>query len=168
MADASNGRQDEQVAERAKRAAGLTEEQRQMEAAEPEQLEAYPLGSLEGDAKVTLRSLVKGGEPVEFTASMRAAEFPLRTGLVDFRKSGRALVTYEAQKIEVVVKREDGEVAGWKERQVLRPTFLEPVKGDLPEMVEAWFDRVMEESPEVGGALADRIAAKAAARLSVA
>jgi hypothetical protein len=106
---------------------------------------------------------------VIYTCSMRSAEVPLRGGLVNPRTTGRLLMTYEAFDGGLPVpEREDGQVVGWKVRQQLRPVYVEPVDGDLPEMVEAWFDRVMEDSAEVGGALADRIAAKAAARLSVA
>jgi hypothetical protein len=136
-----------------------------------EQIEAFPLGAVDGDAKVSLKTLIKPGEPVTYTCSMRSAEVPLRGGLVNPRTTGRLLMTYEAFDGGLPVPERDDDtrqVVGWKVRQQLRPVYVEPVEGDLPEMVEAWFDRVMEESAEVGGALADRIAAKAAARLSVA
>jgi hypothetical protein len=168
MADL-NGQQDEDmsVAERAKRAAGLSDEQRAAEA-EADQAEMFPLGSLEGDGR-TLRNLMRPTLPITSTVSLRSAEVPLSGGdLLNPEKTGRALVTYLPEKYEEVAEHEGTEAVAWKVRQVARPVFVEPVKGDLPDMVEAWFDRVMEESPEAGGALADRIAAKAAARLSVA
>lgn len=122
------------------------------------QLEAFPMGSVEGDAKVSLRTLIKSGETVENTASMRAAEVPLRGGLVDPRKAGRALVTYEVAKVEVVASREDGQIAGWKQRTTLRPTYVEPVGATDGDLIVHYFTELMSASPSEGGAVADRIA----------
>jgi hypothetical protein len=132
------------------------------------QMEAFPMGAVDGDAKVSLRSLVKVGESVEFTAAMRSAEVPLRGGLIDPRKGGRLLVSYEGAKVEVVPKREDGQVAGWKVRQSLRPTFVEPVGQTDADLIEHYFRELIAASPSEGGALADRIAAVAAEQLAAA
>jgi hypothetical protein len=132
------------------------------------QLEAFPMGSVEGDAKVTLRTLVKSGDATEFTASMRAAEVPLRGGLVDPRKPGRALVTYEVAKIDVVAVREDGELVGWKQRASLRPTYVEPIGATDADLIAHYFGEILAASPSEGGALADRIAAMAREALQAA
>src|SRR4051794_4660230 len=50
---------------------------------EPTEDELFPLGSIEGDPKVTLKNLIKSGKPIEYTVSMRSAEVPLRGGLPD-------------------------------------------------------------------------------------
>lgn len=132
------------------------------------QLETFPMGAVEGDAKVSLRSLVKAGEPVEHTASLRAAEVPMRGGLVDPRKPGRVLVSYEVAKIETVAVREEGKVTGWKIRQALRPTFVEPVGASDGDLLVHYFRELIAASPSEGGQVADRIAAVAAENLTAA
>lgn len=91
--------------------------------------ELFPLGSLPGDQK-TLKTVFKSGLPVEVTVSLRAAEVPVRDGLVDFEKAGRVLVAYEPHKVEVVAQREEGKLVGYKVRQVLRPSHVEQVAAE--------------------------------------
>jgi hypothetical protein len=91
-----------------------------------EQVEAFPMGSLEGDGK-TLKNIIKSGLPVELTVSMRAAEVPIRGGgLPDPDSLQRCFVTAEVAKYEPVPVRDDGKIVSWKIRCVLRPTYVEP------------------------------------------
>lgn len=91
--------------------------------------ELFPLGTLDGDPKKTLKNLLKAGLPVEVTASLSSAEVPVNAGLIDPEDSGRVLVSYEVQKAaEVIVKRgKDGKIVGYKIRQTLRPTYVEAI-----------------------------------------
>lgn len=132
------------------------------------QLEAFPRGSITGDAKITLRSLLKPGDNVEYTASMRSAEVPLRGGLVDPRSQGRALVTYESAKIETVPDREEGKLVGWKIRQTFRPTYVEPIGNMDADLIEHYFRQLLASSPQEGARLADRIGQLAGEALSTA
>jgi hypothetical protein len=97
---------------------------------EPTQEEMFPKGVLEGDNKVTLAKLIRANESVEVTASLMSAEVPLRGGLVDPRREGKVVVSYEAARYIPVPQREgepgDKKVKGWKVRCQLRPTYVEP------------------------------------------
>lgn len=97
---------------------------------EPEEL--FPLGTLDGDPKKTLKNLLKANLPVEVTASLSSAEVPVNAGLIDPEDSGRVLVSFEVQKAaEVIVKRgKDGKIVGYKIRQTLRPTYVEQIAAE--------------------------------------
>jgi hypothetical protein len=69
--------------------------------------ELFPLGSLEGDG-VTLKTIVKPSEKVETTVAMMSAEVPSSGGLLDPRREGMLLVTYELAQAPLVPKREGG------------------------------------------------------------
>lgn len=91
---------------------------------QPEE-ELFPLGSLEGDGK-SLKTLLRGGLPVEVTTSILSAEVPIRGGgLLDPERAGKVLVSYEVAKVETVLIREEGKIVKAKIRQVLRPTYVE-------------------------------------------
>jgi hypothetical protein len=93
-----------------------------------EQEELFPLGTVEGDPKKTLKNLIKPGLPVEVTASLMSAEVPVSAGMIDPDSPGRVMVSYEiATAAQVVVKRKEGRIVGYKIRQVLRPTFVEAI-----------------------------------------
>lgn len=98
---------------------------------EPEE-EMFPLGTLAGDPRATLRTLIRSGLPVETTASLMSAEVPLRDGLLDPNEDGRVVVSFEAAKFEVVPKKKDDKIVGWKIRQVLRPTYVENAETAVP------------------------------------
>lgn len=93
----------------------------------PTQEELFPRGSLEGDPRTTLSNIIRGGMAVEVTASLMAAEVPVRNGaLFDPEQAGEVLVTFAFQKVEVVAKRDgNGILEYWKLRQVLRPSYVQ-------------------------------------------
>lgn len=122
-----------------------------------EQLEAFPNGSVEGDAKITLRTLVKPGDSTSYTVSMRSAEVGLRGGLVDPRTTTRLLVTCEVAKVEEVAEREEGRVVGWKIRQTLRPTYVEPVGQMDGDLLVHYFRELAAASPQEGARVADQV-----------
>lgn len=98
---------------------------------EDDQLE-FPSGVVDaGSNTKTLKTLIRGGLPVELTVSLRSAEVPLRGGIPDPDSLTRLLVTAElAQVVPVPVREDVGGVrktVGWKVRAVLRPTFVEAV-----------------------------------------
>jgi hypothetical protein len=100
---------------------------------EPMQDDLFPKGYLDGDEKVTFKNLIRAGEPVEVTASLMTAEVPLRGGIVNPRKPGQVLVSYQVAKL-IPVPQRDGEpgseqIVGWKVRCQLRPTYVEPATG---------------------------------------
>ena len=98
-------------------------------AEEEEQIE-FPRGVIEigAGARRTLKSLIKGGLPVDMTVSMMSAEVPLRGGLPDPEGQVRIMVTTELHKVEEVAHREDGMVDSWKVRAHLRPVHAEIVE----------------------------------------
>lgn len=88
------------------------------------QEELFPTGSLDGDG-IDLKGLVKPGLPVEYTKSLLKGEVPGRKGLTEPDGQRRAVVTHELAEVVVVIKREDGEIAGYKIREKLRPVYVE-------------------------------------------
>lgn len=89
-----------------------------------DQEELFEHGSLDGDG-IDLKSLIKPGLPVEYTKSLLKGEVPGRKGLTNPNGERRAIVTHELAEVVVVIKREDGEIVGYKIREKLRPTFVE-------------------------------------------
>lgn len=91
----------------------------------------YPIGALFGDPDLTFARLKKSGRPVQVTASLTAAEVPIRDGkLLDPDKSGQVLVTVVPQKAELIYQREglkDGDytVTGYKIRQPLKTAYVQ-------------------------------------------
>jgi hypothetical protein len=90
-----------------------------------DQDELFPTGSLPGDG-IDLKRLIKPGKPVEYTKSLLKGEVPGRDGLTNPEGVRRAIVTHELAEVVIVIKREDGEITGYKIREKLRPTFVEP------------------------------------------
>lgn len=90
-----------------------------------DQDELFPTGSLPGDG-IDLKRLIKPGKPVEYTKSLLKGEVPGRDGLTNPEGTRRAIVTHELAEVVIVIKREDGEITGYKIREKLRPTFVEP------------------------------------------
>jgi hypothetical protein len=90
-----------------------------------EQDELFPIGSLPGDG-IDLKQLIKPGKPVEYTKSILKGEVPGRDGLTNPEGTRRAIVTHELAEVVIVIKREDGAIVGYKIREKLRPTFVEP------------------------------------------
>ena len=86
------------------------------------------LFALEGDKPLTLAGLGRRGVPIESEVSIMSASVPVR-GLIDPDKPGRLVISYEPQKYEYVPVRDRGNatITGWKLRQHLRVTYIEPV-----------------------------------------
>jgi hypothetical protein len=117
--------------------ARIDEEKRQQAAAageaDEDAGELFPLGTLEGDPKVTLKSLIKPGHSVEYTSSMMSAEVPLTEGLLDPNEQHRALVMLEfAGVTPVPIRKTDAtgtkKIVGWKIRQQFRVVHVQTVK----------------------------------------
>jgi hypothetical protein len=95
---------------------------------EEDQGEMFPLGSLDGDPKRTLKNLVRANIPIEYTCSLMSAEVPMLGGLQDLESSGEVLVSWEPSKVEIVPKRDadnPDRVKSAKVRQKLRPTYVQ-------------------------------------------
>lgn len=90
--------------------------------ASPEQM--FECGSLDGDG-IDLAQLIRPGLPVEYTKSLLEGEVPGRNKLTNPDAYRRAVVTHELAEVVVVIKREDGEIVGYKIREKLRPTFVQ-------------------------------------------
>jgi hypothetical protein len=88
------------------------------------QTDLFPHGSLQGDG-MDLKRLIKPGIPIEYTKSLLKGEVPGRKGLSNPEGERRAIVTHELAEVVVVIKREDGEIVGYKIREKLRPTYVE-------------------------------------------
>lgn len=102
------------------------EPESRLEHDEPEKL--FPLGTITGDPKLTFGRLVKQGRPVEVTASLTAAEVPIREGkLLDPDKAIQVLVTVLPKQAVLVYKREadDDTVTGYKIRQPLKTAYVQ-------------------------------------------
>jgi hypothetical protein len=89
-----------------------------------DQDELFPHGSLDGDG-VDLKGLIRPGLPVEYTKSLLKGEVPGRKGLTNPEGERRAVVTHQLAEVVIVIKREDGEITGYKVREKLRPTYVE-------------------------------------------
>lgn len=98
--------------------------------------ELFPLGSLEGDPKVTLKTLIKGGADVTALASMGSAAVPLTgNGFFDPEEEVVLLVRALPGGISPVPTHEksDGnrhKVKSWKATQKLDPIHVQPA-GDM-------------------------------------
>jgi len=86
--------------------------------------ELFPHGSLDGDG-INLKDLIRPGKPVEYTKSLLKGEVPGRRQLTNPEGERRALVTHQLAEVVIVIKREDGEIVGYKIREKLRPTYVE-------------------------------------------
>jgi hypothetical protein len=97
--------------------------------AEPTGDELFPLGTIEGDPRVTVRSLIKAGARVSVTASLSSAEVPVSGGLFDPEQEISVLVRCIPGKVEQVPKHEDKDgiqkVKEWTVRQSLRSIHVE-------------------------------------------
>ena len=101
---------------------------------EPTQEELFPLGTVDGDPKKTLKTLLRAGVPIKYTCALSSAKVPMRGGLIDFESSGDLLVTFESGKLEVVPKIEKDEggkrrVVEAELRQKLRVSYVQPADG---------------------------------------
>lgn len=88
----------------------------------------YPLGRISGDPKITFGKLIKPGRPVEVTASLTAAEVPIRDGkLLNPDAAVQVLVTVVPKQAVLVYKREPGDdmVTGYKIRQPLKVAYVQ-------------------------------------------
>lgn len=135
-----------------------------------EQADLFPRGQLAGDG-LALRDFFPTNLRYELTASMRSAEVPLSGGLLDPAKEGIAIVTYELERPEPVPIREGDrgakEIVGWKVRQVLRPVYVEPARGEAG-VIEGNFAALLAADETAAGALLDRLKERAGEKLATA
>lgn len=117
--------------------------------------EMFPLGSLTGD-NLTLAKILKG-TPDELTVSLRSAEVPVTGGLLDPRNFGRVLVTYEVEKVENVILRKEGEMTGWKAREVLRPTYVSDAN-NLDALVISEFSKIVQTDAQAAARVHETLA----------
>jgi hypothetical protein len=95
----------------------------------------FPVGSLEGD-DITPQARIKRNLPVKVEASIGKAAVPLRSGLLDPNKTGRALVSFRHAKDEDVPERKGGDgadrhdIVGWTIRQHLTATYVQPANDE--------------------------------------
>lgn len=95
---------------------------------DPDAPELFPLGTIEGDPRITFAKLFKANRQTEVTASLMAAEVPVAQGkLMDPDKVSQVLVTVIPHQAVLIYKRDyvDGPVVGYKIRQPLRTTFVQ-------------------------------------------
>lgn len=94
------------------------------------QAELFPDGVIDGDPRVTIKNLIRGGENVDLEVTLMQGKVPLRGGLVDPRRSGKVVVSHDAAKYLLIPQREgepgDKKVKGWTVRCQLKPTYSEP------------------------------------------
>jgi hypothetical protein len=92
--------------------------------------ELFPLGTVDGDPAVKVQNIIPKGVPVETTASLRSAEVPSRSGLLDPHAEGTVTVSFTVEKVELVLKREKDtrQIVGAKIRQVCRPVYVEQAR----------------------------------------
>lgn len=97
------------------------------------QQKLFDMGGLDGDSAVTVQNIIDEGDEIELTASLGAAEVPLKGGLVDPNERVRLFVTAEyAGKVDVPVRdRESREVESWKVRAKFRPTRCESIESAM-------------------------------------
>lgn len=140
-------------------------EMAEREATDAEQVEMFPMGTLEGDG-VNHKNLMRANEPVEFTIAMTGGEVPSSSGgMMDPRKESMLLVTVEPEDGGLPVPRREGDritgktVKGWKVRQKVRPIFIERVEGQEG-VIEANFQAFLEADAQRAAALLDRLAAR--------
>ena len=129
--------QDELAERRAARANGnggsASISQRARDGEEPEQPtdeELFPLGSLEGDSAVTLKTLLKPRVPVEISASMGTAAVPIKgSGFFDPEQEITLLVRVLPGGPVPVATRKKGDekakIEKWRVTQPLTPIYVQ-------------------------------------------
>lgn len=125
----------------------MTDEPQTDEQLAPDETEAemFPAGSLDGES-ITPQQLIKRGTPTEVTVSIGKAEVPLKSGMIDPNKMGRALVSYSFPKNEDVPHFE-GEgsarkITRWKIRTHLTAVYVEPAN-DEADLIRSEFAALM-------------------------
>ena len=141
------------------------------EAAEPEP-ELFPIGSVDGDQGVTIKTLIKSGQEVQFTMSMRSAEVPVRgQGMLHPDREAALLVRVEPGKAELVPVREgeagEKRITGWKVRQQLRPVHILRVEAKGAD-IEAGFRELCSGDARQAAQVLDRMQAALAEVLKAA
>lgn len=132
---------------------------------ETDDAQLFPMGSMEGD-KVTLSKIVKPGEKVSVEVSLRAASVPVAGGgLIDPRRDRKLLVTVEPGGPIMVPQRDEGKIASWTARQILRPIYVEAVQGGTAGDLEGLFAELLDADPTAASKALDSMQAKAVAVL---
>jgi hypothetical protein len=97
---------------------------------EPSEEELFPLGSLEGDSAVTLKTLLKARTPVEISASMGTAAVPIKgSGFFDPEQEITLLVRVLPGGPVPVATRKKGDeraqIEKWRITQPLTPIYVQ-------------------------------------------
>jgi hypothetical protein len=100
-----------------------------------EQEEMFPMGAVQGDHKVTMKTIAPSNTSRKTEAKMRATAIPLRDGLVRYGELVELLVTVEAGKVEEKPDLEEPEAGGrrkllgLKDVQHFRPVYVTSARG---------------------------------------
>jgi hypothetical protein len=123
---------------------------------EQAQDELFPMGTVDGDGR-SLKTIMKANAPTRSTVSISSAEIPSGGGLFDPERERTLLVTIEPGKVELVPVHKDGKVSEWKQRQTLRPTFIESASSYGAAQIEAMFTALLADDPRDAGKLLDKL-----------
>lgn len=80
--------------------------------ADDDQATMFPLGAVEGDAKVDWKKLVPAGKSVKLECNLSRAAVPLLNGLYRFGETGEVLVAFEAGMVKNVPDLEEDPAGG--------------------------------------------------------
>jgi hypothetical protein len=88
--------------------------------------EMFPVGSVEGDSKVTWKNMIKPGKPVTLTASLSSAQVPLTGGLLDPEREVTLVVRGLPGMPVPVAKHRDAQAGG--DHTVEEITMRQPIR----------------------------------------
>src|ERR1017187_3140301 len=88
--------------------------------------EMFPVGSVEGDSKVTWKNMIKPGKPVTLTASLSSAQVPLTGGLLDPEREVTLVVRGLPGMPVPVAKNRDAQAGG--DNTVEEITMRQPIR----------------------------------------
>lgn len=128
--------------------------------------ELFPSGVLDGDKITPQNILKKAKDGVQLVARLSAHELPLRQGLFDPNKQGRAIVHFlPGKKTDEPVRGGAGDdVTQWKIVQKLDVYFAEPA-GDEAALITKEFQALLELDASKAATLLDELRALAGEEL---
>ena len=134
---------------------------------EPEQAqdELFPMGTVDGDGR-SLKTLMRATAPVRSTVSMASAEIPSGGGLFDPERERTLLVTVLPEKVEHVPIHEGSRVKEWKQRQTLRPVFVESASSYGAAQIEAMFAALLADDPRDAAKVLDKLKGRVESELA--
>lgn len=132
--------EDELARRRAEKANGMSVADRVQNGDIEDRDEMFPVGSVEGDSKITLKNLIKPGQRVTLTASMSSAEVPLTGGLLHPEKEVTLLVRGLPGMPVPVAKHRDAQPGG--DHTIEEVTMRQPIRAMHVENVGEFVNRV--------------------------